>query len=163
MLLSPPTAAARVHQFFALPNQSGLPDVLTDERLHDGRGPASAMETRIAGELWSVAKYLWVIVSRPASPQVAALLGSDAMRRLLEVQRDNFDFIILDSPPALAAADALALAPLVDADLGLADSGSTTRNAAAHHREQLEQVGGRVLGAVLNRDRSSPGAYHYEA
>jgi Mrp family chromosome partitioning ATPase len=121
------------------------------------------MEDRIACELWSVARYLWVIVSRPAPPQVAAQLGSEAMRRLLEAQRASFDYIILDCPPALAAADALALAPLVDAVLVVADSGSTNRSAVARLREQLEQVGGRVLGAVLNRDRSGPSAYQYEA
>ena len=163
LLVSADLRQPRVHQFFALPNQSGLPDVLTDEPLSDGKVPASAMEGRIAGELWSVAKYLWVIVSRPAPPQVAAQLGSEAMRRLLEAQRKSFDFVILDCPPALAAADALALAPLVDAVLVVADRGSTNRSAAARLREQLEQAGGKVLGAVLNRDRSGPSAYQYDA
>ena len=163
LLVSADLRQPRVHQFFALPNRSGLPDVLTDELLRDGKVPASAMQDRIACELWSVARYLWVIVSRPAPPQVAAQLGSDAMRRLLEAQRESFDYIILDCPPALAAADALALAPLVDAVLVVADSGSTNRSAVARLREQLDQAGGKVLGAVLNRDRSSPGAYQYEA
>jgi capsular exopolysaccharide synthesis family protein len=163
LLVSADLRQPRVHQFFALPNRSGLLDVLTDELPRDGRLPASAMEDRIACELWSVSRYLWVIVSRPAPPQVAAQLGSDAMRRLLEAQRESFDFIILDCPPALAAADALALAPLVDAVLVVADRGSTNRSAVARLREQLEQVGGRVLGAVLNRDRSGPSAYQYEA
>ena len=85
------------------------------------------------------------------------------MRRLLAAQRESFDYIILDCPPALAAADALALAPLVDAVLVVADRGSTKRSAMARLREQLEQVGGMVLGAVLNRDRSSPSASPYEA
>jgi capsular exopolysaccharide synthesis family protein len=163
LLVSADLRQPRLHQFFALPNQSGLPDVLTDELLRDGKVSASAMEDRIACELWSVTKYLWVIVSRPAPPEVAAQLGSDAMRRLLEAQRKSFDFIILDCPPALAAADALALAPLVDAVLVVADSRSTNRSAVARLREQLEQVGGRILGAVFNRDRSSPSAYQYEA
>lgn len=163
LLISADLRQPRLHQFFALPNRSGLPDVLTNELLRDGDVSASAMEDRIACELWSVAKYLWVIVSRPAPPEVAAQLGSDAMRRLLEAQRKSFDFIILDCPPALAAADALALAPLVDAVLVVADRGSTNRRAVARLREQLEQVGGRVLGAVLNRDRSGSSAYQYEA
>jgi capsular exopolysaccharide synthesis family protein len=162
LLVSADLRQPRVHQFFALPNRSGLPDVLTDELLRDGKVPASAMQDRIACEYWSVARYLWVIVSRPAPPKVAAQLGSDAMRRLLEAQRESFDYIILDCPPALAAADALALAPLVDAVLVVADSGSTNRSAVARLREQLDQAGGKVLGAVLNRDRSSPGAYQYE-
>lgn len=163
LLVSADLRQPKLHQLFALPNRSGLPDVLTDELLHDADTSASAMESRIACELWSVAKYLWVIVSRPAPPDVAALLGSEAMGRFLETQRECFDFIILDCPPGLVAADTLALAPLVDAVLVVADSGSTNRSAVTRLREQLEQVGGRVLGAVLNRDRSSPRSYQYEA
>lgn len=166
LLVSADLRRPRVHQLFALPNRSGLPDVLADGLLHDSQGPPAAVEARIASEFWSVTAHLWVIVSRPVPPQVAALLGSDAMRRLLEIQRHRFDFVILDCPPALVAADALALAPLVDAVLVVADRASTNRAAIVRLREQLEQVGGRVLGAVLIRDRSDRSdrsTYQYES
>jgi capsular exopolysaccharide synthesis family protein len=163
LLVSADLRQPRVHQLFALPNTSGLPDVLTDGLLHDAETSASAMESRIACELWSVAKHLWVIVSRPAPPDVAALLGSEAMRRFLEAQREYFDFIILDCPPVLVAADAIALAPLVDAVLVVADRPSTNRQELMRLREQLEQVGGKILGAVLNRDRTQQARYQYGA
>lgn len=163
LLVSADLRRPRLHRLFALPNRSGLSDVLVDARLHDAHGSPAAVDDRIVAELWSVAKHLWVIVSRPSPPSVTALLGSDAMRRLLQTQRDRFDFVILDCPPVLATADALAVAPLVDGVLVVADKASTDRAAVVRLREQLEQVGGRVLGAVLNRDRSARSVYQYEA
>jgi polysaccharide biosynthesis transport protein len=163
LLVSADLRRPRVHELFALPNRSGLAEVLADARLHDAQGPASAAQAWIASDLWSVTKHLWVIVSRPAPPEMTALLGSEAMRRLLELQRQSFDFIILDCPPALAAADALALASMVDGVLVVADRPTANRNAVARLREQVEQVGGRVLGAVLNRDRGRSRPYQYEA
>jgi capsular exopolysaccharide synthesis family protein len=158
LLISADFRRPRVHRLFALPNQFGLGDVLTDVRLEDLRTEEG---TQTASELWSVAKHLWVLVSRPAPPEVAALLGSDTMCRLLERQRDCFDFVILDCPPALTVADALALAPLVDAVLVVADRRSTDRHAVVRVREQLEQVGGRILGAVLNRHPTDRASYQY--
>lgn len=163
LLVSADLRRPQLHRLFALPNRSGLPDVLVDGLLHDAHGSPAAVDDRIMAELWSVAKHLWVIVSRPAPPNVAALLGSDAMRRLLETQRDRFDFVILDCPPVLGTADALSVAPLVDGVLVVADKASTDRAAVVRLREQLEQAGGRVLGAVLNRDRSDRSTYQYQA
>jgi Mrp family chromosome partitioning ATPase len=148
---------------FGLSNRFGLSDVLTDMRLEDLQPGPAGVEARMASELWSVTKHLWVLVSRPAPPEVAALLGSEAMRRLLESQRDSFDLVVLDCPPVLVAADALALAPLVDAALVVADKPSIDRRAVVRLREQLEHAGGKILGAVLNRDRSEHARYQYGA
>jgi capsular exopolysaccharide synthesis family protein len=163
LLISADLRRPRIHRLFNLPDRSGLGEVLADMRLGDGSGPSPEVEARMAAGLWSVTKHLWVLVSRPAPPEATALLGSDAMRRLLETQRRCFDFVILDCPPMLVAADALALAPLVDAVLVVADRPSTGRQELVRLREQLEQVGGKVLGAVLNRDRSQQAHYQYGA
>jgi polysaccharide biosynthesis transport protein len=158
LLISADFRRPRAHRLFALPNQFGLGDVLTDLRPSDLQ---TEEETQISSELWSVTKHLWVLVSRPAPPEVAALLGSDTMGRLLERQRETFDFVILDCPSALTAADALTLAPLVDAVLVVVDRRSTDRHAVVRLREQLEQVGGRILGAVLNRHPTDRAGYQY--
>jgi Mrp family chromosome partitioning ATPase len=78
-------------------------------------------------------------------------MDSDAMKEFLKEQRDQFDFVILDCAPALVVADSLALAPLVDAVLVVADAKQTRRAAVSQLREQLEHVGGKMVGAVLNR------------
>jgi capsular exopolysaccharide synthesis family protein len=151
LLVSADLRRPRAHQSFGLANISGLSNLLT----RDGR-PA-------APELWSVAPNLRVLLSGPAPALPSALLDADPMRQFLKEQRDRFDFVILDCPPALVVADALALAPLVDAALVVADARRSDRKLVSRMREELEQVGGRIVGAVLNRARQAGrNSYYYE-
>ena len=72
--------------------------------------------------------------------------------------------MILDCAPALVVADSLALAPLVDAVLVVADAKETRRTTISQLREQLEHVDGKVIGAVLNRAPKShltSNSYYY--
>jgi Mrp family chromosome partitioning ATPase len=71
------------------------------------------------------------------------------------------DFIVIDCPPVLAVADALVLAPLVDCVLFVADATATPRGAVVQARAQLDQVGARVLGAVLNNVDAGANGYAY--
>ncbi|HYN18031.1 MAG TPA: AAA family ATPase, partial [Actinomycetes bacterium] len=99
----------------------------------------------------------------PLPPHPSALMDSDPMRQFLKEQRDLFDFIILDCPPALVVADALALAPLVDAVLVVADAKESDRDAVARLKDEIEQVGGKIVGAVLNRSKQAgKSTYYYE-
>ena len=119
---------------------------------------------QMASELWSVAPNLWVILSGPLPAHPSALMDSDAMRQFLKEQRDLFDFIILDCPPALVVADAMALAPLADAVLVVADAKESDRELVSRLKEEIEQVGGRIIGAVLNRSKQAgKSTYYYEA
>ena len=118
----------------------------------------------MASELWSVAPNLWVILSGPLPAHPSALMDSDAMRQFLKEQRDLFDFIVLDCPPALVVADAMALAPLADAILVVADAKESDREQVSRLKEEIEQVGGKIVGAVLNRSKqASKSTYYYEA
>ena len=76
------------------------------------------------------------------------------MRELLAERRKVADFVIIEAPAALDASDCLALAPLVDGILVVADAKHTDREEIALVREQFEQVGGEVLGAVLSNATS---------
>jgi capsular exopolysaccharide synthesis family protein len=159
LLVSADLRRPRVHQFFGLTNQSGLADLLAD-----GAASADAGGKQPAAELlWSVAPHLWVLPSGPVPPRPSTLMDSDSMRRFVKEQRDLFDFIILDCPPALVVSDALALAPLVDAVLVVADAKLSDRTAVSRLKEEFEQVGGALVGAVLNRSkRASSNAYYYD-
>jgi capsular exopolysaccharide synthesis family protein len=164
LLVSADLRRPRVHQFFGLSNKSGLANLLTDGTPPDGRSGPVANGRQMASELWSVAPHLWVVVSGPLPPHPSALMDSDAMRQFLKEQRDLFDFIILDCPPALVVADSLALAPLVDAVLVVADAKESDRTAVTRLKDELEQVGGRIVGAVLNRGKqANTSTYYYEA
>jgi capsular exopolysaccharide synthesis family protein len=163
LLVSADLRRPRVHQFFGLPNKSGLANLLADGTAPNKRAGAGVNPRQMASELWSVGPNLWVIVSGPLPPHPSALMDSDAMRQFLKEQRDLFDFIVLDCPPALVVADAMALAPLADAVLVVADAKESDREAVSLLKEELEQVGGRIVGAVLNRAKqASKSSYYYE-
>jgi Mrp family chromosome partitioning ATPase len=58
-------------------------------------------------------------------------------------------------------ADALALAPLADAVLVVADAKESHRDQVNRLRDELDQVGGRIVGAVLNRSRQRQSSSYY--
>jgi Mrp family chromosome partitioning ATPase len=72
------------------------------------------------------------------------------MDHLLTVLRERADFILLDTTPALAVADALALAPKSDGVIIVADAAQTTRAAISRLRQQFEGVGATIIGGILN-------------
>ena len=80
----------------------------------------------------AVSPNLWVLVSGKPPARPAELLQSHRMAELLDRQRDRFDYIILDCPPVLGLADSLAIAPLADAVLLVAQAETTKRGAIAH-------------------------------
>ena len=164
LLVSADLRRPRVHQFFGLPNKTGLSNLLTDGTPPGKRKGPVADGKQMASELWSVAPNLWVILSGPLPAHPSALMDSDAMRQFLKEQRDLFDFIVLDCPPALVVADAMALAPLADAVLVVADAKESDRELISRLKEEIEQVGGRIIGAVLNRSKQAgKSTYYYEA
>ena len=163
LLVSADLRRPRVHQFFSLQNKSGLSNLLTDGTPPDKRKGPVADGKQMASELWSVAPNLWVVLSGPLPPHPSALMDSDSMRQFLKEQRDLFDFIILDCPPALVVADAMALAPLADAVLVVADAKESDRDMVSRLKEELEQVGGKIVGAVLNRSKQAgKSTYYYD-
>jgi capsular exopolysaccharide synthesis family protein len=106
---------------------------------------------------------LRILLSGPVPSRPAELLQSDQMGEILAGLREVADYVIIDTAPMLLVADALALGPLVDGVLFVADSDNTSRSAVAHAREQLDQVGAVLIGSVLNNfDPAKAKAYrHY--
>jgi len=96
--------------------------------------------------------------------QSAALLPAvDWVRTRSEFRSicQTFDIVLLDSPPILAANDALLLASVVDAILLVVGAGSANLDAVRHAKEQLDLVGTPVIGTVLNRfEPKAHGRWH---
>jgi non-specific protein-tyrosine kinase len=139
VLLSADLRKSSVHTYFGLDNERGLSNVLAGEM-----PPWEAVQEPPGLER------LWVFGSGPTPAQPAELLQSELMRELLAERRKVADFVIIEAPAALDASDCLALAPLVDGILVVADAKHTGREEIALVREQFEQIGGEVLGAVLS-------------
>ena len=84
-----------------------------------------------------------------ASANPSDLLASQAMREFVELDRAGVDVVVLSAPPVLSEPDAAALASMVDGVLLVVHLATTSRDAAARARQQLEAGGARVLGAVV--------------
>jgi succinoglycan biosynthesis transport protein ExoP len=150
VLISADLRRPRIHEFFGLGSADrGLSEVLGGDR--------RAWESMRSGKVDN----LWIMSSGKASEQPTELLQSEAMRELLADQREVVDFIIIDCPPVLAVADALVLAPMVDGVLYVADAQRTPRGAVIAARAQLDQVGARIIGAVLNEVEGTGGYSYY--
>jgi Mrp family chromosome partitioning ATPase len=65
--------------------------------------------------------------------------------------RAEYDLIVLDTPPLLAATDALVLAPLADTTVFLVRWGSTPRAVVVHALQMLVREGVAIAGSVLSR------------
>ena len=84
----------------------------------------------------------------------------DGMR--FEELREQFDHIVIDTPPTLSVTDAVVLSPRVDAIILVIRSGQTTKQALRRARDILMQVNARVTGVLLNAvDLTSPDYYYY--
>jgi capsular exopolysaccharide synthesis family protein len=84
------------------------------------------------------------------APNPAELLGSFAMKGVINQLLDRYDFILVDSPPVLPVADGLVLSRLVDSVLLVVRSRVTDKKLAQEARRRLARVHARILGIVLN-------------
>jgi capsular exopolysaccharide synthesis family protein len=91
---------------------------------------------------------LTIITAGAAPINPAELLGSTAMRRMLDHLRARFDRVILDTPPVLPLADVAILAPLVDGSLMVVRAGYTPKPAIENALRAFDAS--RLLGVVLN-------------
>jgi len=92
-----------------------------------------------------------VITSGPLPPNPSELLGSKRMADLLEVVKEEFDYIIIDTPPVCAVTDAAVLAQKVDGVILVCSINSTLRETAIESRKIFMNVKSRLLGVVGNK------------
>ncbi len=104
---------------------------------------------------------LTALTTGPVPPSPADLLSSHRMREGLQELRRRFKFIVIDSPPIMAATDAVILSALTDGVLLVVRSGNTPKEAFTRSRDLLAAVKCRLLGVVLNAVDSSAPDYYY--
>ncbi len=104
---------------------------------------------------------LAALMTGPVPPSPADLLSSHRMREAIVELRRRYKFIVIDSPPILAATDAVILSALTDGVLLVVRSGETPKEAFTRTRDLLVAVKCRLLGVVLNAVDSSAPDYYY--
>jgi len=104
---------------------------------------------------------LAVIPTGPVPPNPADLLSSYRLSDMVSELRKRYKFIVIDSPPIMAATDAVILSVMVDGVLLVVRSGDTPKEAFTRTRDLLVSVKCRMLGVVLNAVDSSSPDYYY--
>ncbi|WP_394186733.1 CpsD/CapB family tyrosine-protein kinase [Metabacillus halosaccharovorans] len=138
-----------VHYTFRTENHIGLSNVLTRQSSLEEAVTVTAQEK------------LWVLPSGPIPPNPSELLGSKGMKTLLEQAKNEYDVIILDTPPVLAVTDAQVLSNLADGVVLVVSSGKTETDAAKKAKELLESAKAKILGVVLNNKKVQDSQYYY--
>jgi protein-tyrosine kinase len=149
LLIDADLRASRLHLTLGTHGEPGLSDYLC--------GTADIPKVLQVGETGN----LCFIPGGREVPNPSELLHSDKMKSLLEGMTQLFDWIIVDSPPAIAVHDASLLADMCDGVLFVVRAGATDFELAQKAAAEFE--GKNLLGVVLNRvDKSeSYGEYYY--
>ncbi len=127
-----------LHRTFQLVAEPGLTGILV--------GKSTFRET-VRTE---VIPNLDVLPSGARPPNPSELLGSKAMQQFVAEVRREYDYIVVDTPPALPVTDSTVIGAAADAIIVVVKSGETEEQAAQRALTQLRRVHARVAGVVLN-------------
>jgi capsular exopolysaccharide synthesis family protein len=128
------------------PDSVGLGDVLTADV-----DPQDAIASTEFG-------FDLVPAGRPES-RIFERLSNGRLDAMLALLRDRYDLVIMDSPPAIVAGDALAVAGKVDAAVLVVRANQDQRGLVVRLMNQLVEAPSELLGIVLNRPRFTAGGY----
>lgn len=138
-----------LHRRFDFPNQRGLSNLIV--------GDADFTVFARPKEYPNLS----VITTGPIPPNSSELLGSVRMKHLMDRLREEYDVIIMDTPPMLPVTDAVVASSLADGVILVVQAGKTRSGEVRHAQEMLETAHANLLGVVLNRARRSVKDYYY--
>jgi polysaccharide biosynthesis transport protein len=140
----------RLHTFFDINNSVGLTNFLTTELM---------LEDVI---LQTPVDNLYFMPSGILPADAAGILNSRRMSELIQDVKQRFDLVLVDSPPILGVSDASVLASEVDLTMIVVQHRKLPRNMLMRVKQAVENVGGQVIGVVLNNvDVRSDSQYQY--
>jgi len=145
----------RLHRLFNMKNDQGLSELLREKRAIKTADVLGAVrETWIPG--------LHVLTSGPWAANASTLLYSARLPEILAAVRQNFDTVVIDSPPMLHIADARLLAKHSDAVLLILRAGKTTRAAGLMAIQKFVSDGSTLMGTILTDWNPDQNGYSYD-
>lgn len=94
---------------------------------------------------------LEIITSGPIPPNPAELLGSNRMKMFMAAVKEEYDMVILDTPPIGAVTDSVILSTIVDGLILVAAIAETDIEALVRGKDSLDKVDPNIIGVVLNK------------
>ena len=128
-----------LHEYFRIEKGAGFADAMRDSR------PLCEFARRAWGS------NLWLITAGAQGKEPNGALNPARLRARFSELREEFDFILVDTPPASSYADAVLLGQLADGIILVVGSNSTRREPARIAKESFEAAKIPMLGAVLNK------------
>lgn len=141
-----------LHRYFKNSNQRGLSNALSGR----SRPGDVAFST--------TTDHLSIIPAGPAPSNPSELLASQRMGQLVTELKQQFDLVLIDSPPTLLASDTQILSRIVDGVVFVLNSGKVKKSVAQKALAKLEYAGANIAGIVLNNGaRDKKEAYYYRS
>ncbi len=140
-----------VHHRFGLNGKVGLSTILSGQ-------------TTLENSVQRIAEVpdLEILASGPVPPFPTEMLSSQTMTDLLQQAREQYAFVVLDSPPVLSVTDGVILSRKVDAVILVVRHGKSSKNIVRRGRDLLVRSGATMAGIVLNAvDLNTPEYYGY--
>lgn len=145
----------RLHRLFGVSNEQGLTNLISkydkDIDLKDYIRKTDMSNMR-------------VLTRGNVPPNPSELLSSPKFKAIIDVFKDHFDYIILDSAPVNGLSDALILSKVSDKVVIVVKYESTTIDALEDTKKALENVDASIAGVVINnipRSKTKYGYYYY--
>lgn len=142
----------RIHNVFGFQHHEGLSTLLAKE--FDDEMVASMIKR-------DEATGLHVLTSGTIPPNPAELIGSPQMLRLLTILKKRFRHIVIDSPPIATFTDGVLISCMTDGVLLVVHGGKSSSTVVRRTRQQLRNVGAKVLGVVMNKVDLRHDDYYY--
>jgi polysaccharide biosynthesis transport protein len=142
----------RIHSVFGVEHHAGLSTLLANE--FDEATVASMIKR-------DEATGLHILPSGTVPPNPAELIGSPQMQQLFAILRKRFRHIIIDSPPIATFTDGALISCMTDGVLLVIHGGKSSSAVVRRARQQLRNVGAKVLGVVMNKVDLRHDDYYY--
>jgi len=136
-----------IHKAFGLRNMYGIVDVLGGEL-----DLQEACHVPVPG--------LQVLTAGPIPPNSAEFLSSTRFAKFVDEVRTQFDYVLIDTPPAQSVSDSTVVAPHGDGVVLVLDAQNTRKGKVRQTVRRLEAVGTRILGTVMNNAKVPRSAYY---
>lgn len=150
LLIDGDLRTGHLHRYFGLDRRNGLADVVV--------GRVSFAQAIHKG----VVENVDFLSTGALPPKPSELLAHENFGKLLQVLSARYDFVLVDTPPVLAVADALAVSAHAGAIFNIVRGGVTTKSEIEETVKRLNQAGHAVTGVVFNDSRARPIRYGYE-
>lgn len=106
-------------------------------------------------------KNMYVAFAGHNVPNPTVLLDGDRFDLLLDMAREKYDMIIVDTPPILPVIDTVIVAPKCDGVMFVIEFGYTRRQEIIEAKKQLEVSRAKILGTILNKVPTKINKYSY--